>query len=157
MTQEPEPTPERWFPGPPPPQPLPPPPSLVPAALPPPPDPGVEAEVFPLSPRLLWIWGSVLAAFLHWGGTFMVILSGIGCADSGAACSDVNGWGILLLPVSPFVGPVLGGLVWLAVWLLRGRPWSVRWHRTLAWSAVWGMLAVAFVSRLMAGPYAFLH
>lgn len=156
MTNAHGPAPERWFQGPPPPQPPPPPLAAAPPALAPT-APDAEEEVFPLSPRLLWIWGSVLAAFLHWGGTFMVILSGIGCADSGAACSEVNGWGILLLPLSPFVGPVLGGLVWLAVWLLRGRPWSVRWHRTLAWSAVWGMLAVAFVSRLMAGRYAFLN
>ncbi len=106
---------------------------------------------------MVWLCAGVLSWVLLLGGSFMMFLSGIGCADAGSACTDVNGWGIVLLPGAPFVGPVVGGIVWLVWWLVGGRGWSLRWHRRLAWLAVAGILAVAFLSRLMAGSYAFLN
>ena len=106
---------------------------------------------------MMWLCAGVLSWALLLGGSFMMFLSGIGCADAGAACTDMNGWGILLLPGAPFVGPVVGGAVWLGWWLIGGRGWSLRWHRRLAGLVLAGILTVALASRVMAGRYAVLN
>jgi hypothetical protein len=100
-----------------------------------------------------WLW--IVTGVFGWGlflvGGAMVFVSGMACADAGPACTDVMGWGIVLLPVSGPVGGVLGGLGWLLWWLCRDRPWGRGWHVALACSVMGGMLAVALASRVMAG------